>query len=179
MKKSKFIFPLIIFIVILIFLWRGLELNPHHIASPLIGKSVPQFTSASLFDSRKTMNEKIFLDHVSILNVFATWCISCGVEHPMLIKLHHLDPSVQIIGLAFKDKKKAVLAYLKKSGNPYADVINDKTGLVAIDLGVYGTPETFVIDKRGVIRSKITGPISPEILKDELLPLLKKLQAAW
>ncbi len=177
--KAKFAFPLIIFFIITFFLWRGLQLDPHKIPSPLIGKSVPKFSAPSLFHPGDMINEHIFLRHVSVLNVFATWCVACHDEHAILLKLHQQDPSVQIVGLAFKDKQQDVKNYLKKSGNPFSTVINDKNGDVGINLGVYGTPETFVIDQRGVIRNKIIGPISPEILNKELLPMLRMLKKAW
>ncbi len=176
MKKINLFFPIILFIVIIIFLWRGLELNPGEIPSPLIGKSAPSFSAHALFHSKKIVTEKIFLGHVTVFNVFATWCVSCGEEHPQLMALHKKDPKVQMIGVAFKDERKAVMEYLIRSGDPFNTVIDDEAGDVAIDFGVYGTPETFVIDQKGIVRNKIIGPISPEMLKDELLPLLKKLQ---
>lgn len=178
MKRYSFLLPLLLLIVLVFFLQGGLYLDPHRIPSPLIGKSVPAFSAQSIFDSKKTIDEKFFLHHVSVLHIFSTWCVSCSVEHPILVQLHRDDPSVKIIGVAFKDDKKAVLHYLNKSGNPYSDVIDDQNGEVGINFGVYGTPETFVIDQAGVIRGKIIGPVSPEILQHELLPLLKKLQAA-
>ena len=147
-----------------------------YILSPLVGKSVPEFSVASVFDAKKMITEKIFSHQVSVLNIFATWCMSCHVEHPQLMKLKQVDSAVQLVGIAFKDKKRDVLHYLKEAGNPYFAVIDDKTGDVGINFGVYGTPETFVIDQRGVIRDKITGPITPEILQYEVLPLLRKLQ---
>jgi cytochrome c biogenesis protein CcmG/thiol:disulfide interchange protein DsbE len=174
-KNAKYIFPLILFIMVLIFLYRGLHLNPSEIQSPLIGKSAPNFSAPSIMDPKKTIDEKIFRDHITIFNVFASWCISCHTEHAQLMQLHKEAPDVQIIGLAFKDHSLDVKKYLQKAGNPYKAVVDDKEGNIGIDYGVYGTPETFVIDKGGVIRSKIVGPISSEILKNQLLPLIKTL----
>ena len=178
MQKIKFILPLLLFLLLVIFLFRGLKTNPHEIPSPLIDKSVPSFQLPSVFDAKKIIDETVFLHHVSVLNVFATWCISCRAEHSTLMDLHREMPSVQMIGLAFKDNKNDVIGYLKKSGNPFDVVVDDKAGNVGIDLGVYGTPETFVIDQQGIIRNKITGPMSPENLKQELIPLIEKLQRA-
>ncbi|OGT43870.1 MAG: hypothetical protein A3F13_04670 [Gammaproteobacteria bacterium RIFCSPHIGHO2_12_FULL_40_19] len=178
MEKIKFLFPLFLFVLLIIFFWRGMQTDPHTIPSPLIGKSTPSFQLPSVFDSKKIIDESIFLRHVSVLNVFATWCISCHAEHFLLMDFHQHYPSVQLIGLAFRDKKSDVVNYLKKAGNPFNTVIDDANGKVGIDFGVYGTPETFVIDQQGIIRDKITGPVSAEILKDELLPLIQKLQRA-
>jgi len=156
MKKLTIILPLMIFLIILIFLWQGLKINPHHIQSPLIGKKFP---------AEKHIDSNIFLGHISILNVFATWCVSCEAEQPFLIDLHQQYPHLKIIGLSYKDNPKKVLAWLKKYNNPYNLIINDPDGSIGIDLGVYGTPETFVIDQNGIIQDKIVGPIKINQIK--------------
>ncbi len=151
MIKIKKIIPLFAFCAVLFFLWSGLKINPHNIPSPLIGKKVP---------SEKNIDPKIFLGHISILNIFATWCVSCATEQPVLIDLHQQYPSLNIVGLSYKDNPDKIAAWLKKYNNPYNIIINDPDGNIGIDLGVYGTPETFIIDQQGIIRYKIVGPIS-------------------
>lgn len=151
MKKIKIFIPIILFFIILFFLWSGLKINPHNIPSPLIGKKVP---------SEKNIDPKIFLGHISILNIFATWCVSCATEQPVLIDLHQQYPDLNIIGLSYKDNPAKIATWLKKYNNPYNIIINDPDGNIGIDLGVYGTPETFIIDQQGIIRDKIVGPVS-------------------
>ena len=112
-----------------------------------------------------------------MLNVWASWCVACRIEHPVLVELSKTDKSVLIYGLNYKDKREDALQWLTRFGNPYAESISDTQGLVGIDLGVYGVPETFIIDKQGVIRHKQIGPITPEVLQDTILPLMRKLGA--
>lgn len=177
MKKIKYIMPLIIFFLLGFFLSRGLNHNPSFIPSPLIGKSVPQFQSTRLFYPNQKIDQSVFLNHISILNVFASWCVSCHAEHDVLMQLKRDDSAIQIIGLCYKDHADAVRAWFKKSGNPYHEIINDAAGNIGIDFGIYGTPETFIIDKHGVILGKIVGPISPDTLQNQLMPFFKKIQA--
>lgn len=175
MRNIKYFVPLFLFFLLLFSLRRGLHFNPHEIRSPLIGKSTPEFTAYLLQDPNKKITQHIFLNHVSLFNVFASWCPSCAAEHSVLMSFHRDYPTVQIVGLAFKDNSRDALQFLKKMGNPYSFVIDDERGNIGIDFGVYGTPETFVIDQRGEIRDKISGPISPEILQNQLIPLIKQL----
>jgi len=172
----RFLMPFVIFIVIAVFLWAGLKSNPHEIPSPLIGKPVPPFQAATLQDPGQTISNQDFKGHVSLLNVFATWCVSCKAEHPVLmdIKASH---RVNIYGLNFRDKRRAALAWLEEEGDPYTKIIFDPRGKVGIDFGVYGTPETFVIDRKGVIRYKYIGPMSPDEWRDKILPQVKALEA--
>ena len=159
--------PLGIFIVLVGFLAIGLTLNPREVPSPLINKPLPQFKLAVLSQPDKT---------IAAQDVWASWCVACRIEHPVLVELSKTK-QVSIYGLNYKDKSPAAVAWLANFGNPYVQSLVDADGLVGIDLGVYGVPETFVVDKQGVIRYKQIGPVTPEALRDTILPLVKKLSA--
>lgn len=177
-NKTAFIrtsVPLIIFIIIAVFLQRGLYRDPHRIPSPLIGKPVPEFRAATLKNPNEQITNKILKGQVSLLNVFATWCISCRAEHPILIDIRH-SHQVVIYGLNYKDNRQAALKWLQQYGNPYNKIIYDPAGQIGINFGVYGTPETFIIDKKGIIRYKYIGPIAPTEWHDELLPEISRLE---
>ena len=167
--------PLLFFLVIVFFLWRGLEQDPHQIPSPLIDHPVPAFSVPSLLKPKQTLSQKDLQGHVILLNVFASWCVSCAAEHPVLMDIHQ-SKKVILVGLNYKDERAAALKWLKQKGNPYQFIIDDSQGNVGLNLGVYGTPETFVIDKSGVIRYKFLGPMSPETWRDDILPQIEKLQ---
>ena len=169
--------PLGIFIVLVGFLAIGLTLNPREVPSPLINKPVPLFKLAVLGAPGKTIAAQDLLGQVWLLNVWASWCVACRIEHPLLVDLAKTHP-VPIYGLNYKDKPAAATAWLANFGNPYVVSLLDGDGLVGIDLGVYGVPETFVVDKQGVIRHKHIGPVTPEALRDTILPLVKKLSAS-
>lgn len=174
MSYIKFFIPLIIFLFISIFLWRGLQQDPHYIPSPLIGKALPDFDYPQLTNNKSSITNKDFLGHVSLLNVWATWCISCRAEHPILMDIAR-SRRVILYGLNYKDQREMATTWLKQKGDPYRKSIYDSKGTLGIDLGVYGTPETFLIDQKGVIRYKYVGPISPDVWENEILPRVKKL----
>ena len=171
---KRFILPLVVFGILLLFLGVGLRLNPHEIPSPFIGKPAPAFNLPQLSDPEKTISPKDMLGQVWLLNVWASWCVSCREEHPYLLEFskQHVVP---IIGLNYKDTRQEGIGLLMKSGNPYQVSGFDANGQVGIDYGVYGVPETFVIDKSGIIRMKFTGPLTPESITQSLIPLIKKL----
>lgn len=171
----RYIIPLIIFAVIISFLWKGLQKDPHELPSVLIGKAVPAFNYPSLMHAGKVVTEQQFKGHVSLLNVWATWCITCRAEHSVLMDIAN-SGAVMIYGLNYKDDPVAAKQWLKTYGNPYQDIIIDNRGTLAIDLGVYGSPETFIIDSHGIIRYKYIGAISPDVWRDKLLPEVKKWQ---
>lgn len=173
----KGIVPLTVFLVLVAFLGIGLTLNPRELPSPLIDKPLPQFSLPQLSEPHKVFTAADMKGKVWMLNVWASWCVACRIEHPVLVELSKTDKSVLIYGLNYKDKREDALQWLTRFGNPYAESISDTQGLVGIDLGVYGVPETFIIDKQGVIRHKQTGPITPEVLQDTILPLMRKLGA--
>ena len=172
---KRFLIPLGIFIVLLLFLAVGLRLDPRTVPSPLIDKPAPAFTLPRLDDPQQRVSEKDLLGKVWLLNVWASWCVSCREEHPVLVDLSKRNV-VPIYGLNYKDERKDALAWLGQFGNPYTISIMDADGRVGIDYGVYGVPETYVIDKQGVIRYKQIGPVTPEVLDAKILPLVRKLQ---
>ena len=176
MKRWQFLVPLALFAVLLGFLAVGLNLNPREVPSPLIGKPAPAFELARLDDPAQRITREDLKGQVWILNVWASWCVSCRQEHPLLVDFAKRSP-VPLYGLNYKDKRDDGLGWLQRFGNPYKASLYDIDGRVGIDFGVYGVPETFVIDKQGVIRFKQIGPVTPEVLRDQIEPLLKQLNA--
>ena len=167
--------PLAVFVLMLIFLGIGLKLNPREIPSPLIGKPMPAFELESLEDPAIRITTNTLRGKVSLLNVWASWCTSCREEHPVLMALKN-DGRITIYGLNYKDKRETGLKWLQLNGNPYHKTAFDPEGRTGIDWGVYGVPETFVIDRKGIIRHKKTGPLTPEVVEKELMPLIEALQ---
>ena len=178
MKALKFLIPLAVFAALVVFLGKGLELNPREVPSPLIGKPAPAFTLPTLGDAAgpvvATLKREDMLGKVWVLNVWASWCVACREEHPHLLAFARTK-AVPIIGLNYKDTRPAGLGWLARFGDPYDVSLFDVDGRVGIDFGVYGVPETFVIDKQGVIRFKQIGPVTPEIIQNRIVPLLKEL----
>lgn len=167
--------PLAIFIVMAVFLGIGLTLDPREVPSPFIGKPAPAFNLPQVGDPAKSLGNADFKGQVALVNVWASWCVSCRQEHVVLLELAKQN-RVSIYGLNYKDERDAALNWLEKLGNPYTASGFDADGKVGIDWGVYGVPETFVIDRDGIIRHKHTGPITEEALEKTLLPLIKQLQ---
>ena len=174
---KRFLLPLGLFITLVVFLGIGLGLNPREIPSPFIDKPTPAFNLTQLHEPDKTISPKDMLGKVWLLNVWASWCVSCRVEHPVLMDLAR-QGVVPIVGLNYKDKREAGTGWLRQFGDPYTLSAFDSDGRVGIDYGVYGVPETFVIDKRGVIRLKHVGPVTPDAINDKFLPLIKELNRA-
>jgi len=174
MKRA--LLPLIIFLVVVGFLFKGLFLNPREVPSPLVGKPAPQFSLARLDAADKTFSPKEMLGKVWLLNAWASWCAACKDEHPLLVELSKSD-FVPIVGLDYKDSSQDAQQWLEQAGNPYVVNAVDTNGRVGIDYGVYGVPETYVIDKKGSIAYKQIGPITIEALRDKIVPLVKQLQA--
>ena len=171
---SRFLLPLGVLAALVILLGVGLTLNPREVPSPLIGKPAPHFELAQLHDPQKVFAPKEMSGKVWLLNVWASWCVSCRQEHAVLYDLARRGV-VPVYGLNYKDKREDALAWLRNLGNPYQLSAFDPQGRVAIDYGVYGTPETYLIDKHGVIRYKRIGPITPDIVQQKLLPLVTEL----
>ncbi len=171
----RFLIPLFLFIVMVAFLAVGLKLDPREVPSPFIGKPAPAFNLPQLSDFGKSISNMDLQGQVSLLNVWASWCVSCKQEHPFLMKLAKQN-ILPIYGLDYKDEREAGLGWLKHFGNPYTAIGFDADGKVGIEWGVYGVPETFVIDKKGVIRHKHTGPITEDSWQQTLLPLIIQLQ---
>ncbi|MDO8413599.1 MAG: DsbE family thiol:disulfide interchange protein [Gallionellaceae bacterium] len=174
---NRFVLPLIIFFVLIIFLGVGLKLKPREVPSPLVGKMAPTFHLAQLHDASKTITPEELRGKVWLLNVWASWCVTCRQEHPLLVEMSRRN-IVPIVGLNYKDKREDGVDWLQKLGNPYVLSAYDHEGTAGIDWGVYGVPETFVIDKAGIIRHKVIGAITPDVIQDKLIPLIKELNGA-
>jgi cytochrome c biogenesis protein CcmG/thiol:disulfide interchange protein DsbE len=175
-KTLKFFLPLAVFLGIAAFLFRGLGMDPRKVPSPLVNQPAPQFSLPLLDDPQKTLSNADWAGKVCLLNVWATWCVSCRAEHKVLMSMARRD-GVQIYGLNYKDTRPEARQWLRFYGDPYVANAFDADGRVGIDWGVYGTPETFVIDAQGIVRYKHIGPISESDLKETLLPLIQKLKA--
>lgn len=173
MKKTWI--PLILFAVLLVFLAIGLTRNPREVPSPLINKAAPVFQLAQLHAPEKTFDSQSLRGQVWLLNTWASWCVACREEHPVLMEFAKTK-TVPLIGLGYKDKREDGVKWLARFGNPYDLSVSDLDGRVGIDFGVYGVPETFLIDRQGVIRYKHIGPVTPQALQDTILPLIKELQ---
>ena len=174
-RLVKLLIPLILFLVAVGFLFKGLFLNPHEVPSPLVGKPAPRFEAPILGDAGKTFSTDTMKGKVWLLNVWASWCGACRDEHPLLMAMEKTN-KIATYGLDYKDTDVDAQAVLLANGNPYKAVMTDPTGKIGIDYGVYGVPETYVIDKAGVIRYKQIGPITDEILLNKIVPLLKELE---
>lgn len=172
---SRFLIPLAIFVGLVALLAVGLKLDPRRVPSPLIDKPAPTFSLPRLAGEDAVVRPQDFAGRVWLLNVWASWCVACRVEHPVLNELAR-SKLVPMIGLNYKDEPGAAVRWLRERGDPYDVIAVDADGRVGIDWGVYGVPETFVVDKRGVIRHKHIGPVSPEDLRDEIVPLIERLQ---
>ncbi|MEE9331273.1 MAG: DsbE family thiol:disulfide interchange protein [Methylophilaceae bacterium] len=173
--KFKLIIPLLLFFVLVGFLGKGLFLNPREVPSPLIGKPAPTFTAPVLGDATQSFSTEEMKGKVWMLNMWASWCAACRDEHPLLVEM--LKHDIPLYGLAYKDIEADALKVLEVMGNPYIVTADDADGTIGIDYGVYGVPETYVIDKAGIIRYKQIGPITPKDLREKILPLLEELQA--
>ena len=161
------------FIGLLVLLGVGLTLNPRQVPSPLIGKAAPPFELPRLDQPAKTFTQKEMLGDVWVLNVWASWCPPCLAEHPVVTEL---AKNVPVVGLNYKDAREDALPWLARNGNPYQLTVYDGNGRIAIDYGVYGVPETYVIDRKGVIRYKHIGPLTPEDAQKKVVPLVKELR---
>jgi cytochrome c biogenesis protein CcmG, thiol:disulfide interchange protein DsbE len=171
----RFILPFVIFIILAVFLFVGLNLDPREVPSPLVGKPAPAFVLPQLNAAGKQFSPNDMKGKVWLFNVWASWCVSCEAEHPVLMELARLN-IVPIYGLDYKDKPELAQAILQRRGNPYVVIASDADGRVGIDYGVYGVPETYVIDKQGVIQYKQIGPVTPQNLKEKILPLVAELE---
>ncbi len=174
---KRYLLPLAVFLVVAGFLAVGLNRDPREVPSPLVDKPAPAFKLPRLDAPEQMISTQDLRGQVWLLNVWASWCVACRQEHPLLVDLARAG-TVKVYGLNYKDKREDAIGMLRKTGDPYVKSVSDTEGLVGIDYGVYGVPETFVIDKQGVIRYKQIGPITPEALRDTLLPLIKKLEAS-
>lgn len=177
MKRRLFLLvPLFVFVVMTVFFLVGLrsDRDPSLVPSPLVGKPAPQFALPQLHDPAVTVSNADMQGRVWLLNVWASWCVSCRVEHPVLLDLARRNV-VPIYGLNYKDRRDDAIAWLDTFGDPYVGSLHDLDGRVGMDYGVYGVPETYVIDGQGVIRYKQIGPVTAEVLNSTILPLVQQL----
>ncbi len=171
--KLKTLLPLLLFLILVGFLGKGLFLNPREVPSPLIGKPAPAFEAPVLGDASQTFSSADMKGQVWLLNTWASWCAACREEHPLLVEMR--EHGFPLYGLTYKDVEAEALKVLDEMGNPYVIAVDDADGTIGIDYGVYGVPETYVIDQAGIIRYKQIGPVTPESLRDKIIPLLKEL----
>ena len=164
-----------IFGALVLMLAVGLTLNPREVPSPLIGKPAPAFSLPLLQEPDKTFSSKDPLGKVWVFNVWASWCVACREEHPLLVQFAK-SSGVPLYGLNYKDKREEGLRWLARYGDPYRASFYDPDGKVGVDYGVYGVPETYVVDKKGVIRFKQIGPMTPEVLAKRVVPLIRELE---
>ena len=176
-KFTRFTIPLVVFVLLVIFFWKGLGSDPRKIPSPLVGKTIPHFNQADIDMGAPIISDKVFQGNISILNVWATWCLACHQEHDVLLNLSHKS-GIRVYGLNYKDTRDAAKAWLEKLGNPFVATIFDPEGKLALQFGVYGTPETFLIDEKGVIQHKHVGPLDKEMWNKTFVPLINKIRAA-
>ena len=171
----RYLLPLGIFLFLVGLFIIGLQHDPRLVPSPLIGKPSPQFELPRLEDAKLSIGKDDLKGKVVFLNVWASWCVECRREHPLLLQMSK-SKKFNIIGLNYKDTREEAMDWLKQHGDPYQTSAFDQDGQVGIDFGVYGVPETFILDRGGVIRYKHIGPITPEVLKTDILPLMDKLK---
>lgn len=170
--------PIAVVVVLIVLLGYGLTREPSTLPSALIGEPVPEFRLPTLASAeRDFLTDEALQGQVTMINVWASWCLACRAEHELVAEIV-MRTGVPVIGLDYKDTRAAARRWLNRFGNPFAVVAFDKHGTLAFDLGVSGVPETFVVDANGVIRHKVVGPITPEIMNNKLIPLIKRLQKA-
>ena len=175
-RYLRYLVPLAIFFILAAFLFRGLSLDPKRVPSPLVGKPMPEFSLPRLKDPAATLSDSDLRGKVSILNIWATWCVSCRAEHEVLLLLAKTG-KVDIYGLNYKDERAKAQQWLQQLGDPYIANAFDADGRAGIDWGVYGAPETFIMDRQGIIRHKHIGPLTVDVLNNEILPLIAALQS--
>lgn len=178
MNKSatRALIPLVVFAALAALLFWGLGQDPREIPSPLLDKPAPTFSLETLQNASTTLDRTVLLGKVSLVNIWASWCPSCREEHGELMRIARED-GVQMIGLNWKDTRPEALRTLEELGNPYSVILYDPDNKAGIDWGVYGAPETFIVDRQGIIRHKRTGPITPQVWEQELLPIIQQLKA--
>ncbi len=172
---TRYLVPLGIFLVLVVFLAVGLNLNPREVPSPLIDKPAPAFELPLVKDPERMIGLADLKSDVSLFNVWASWCVSCRQEHPLLVELARRK-LVAIYGLNYKDIREDALNWLRRLGDPYTASAFDADGRVGLDWGVYGVPETFVVDRQGIIRYKHIGPLTPQAWEMTLLPVIERLR---
>ncbi len=176
MKKLVLFIPLVLFLVMGVFLYKGLFLNPQKLDSALEGKPVPAFKLQSLESADTYITNEDLKGKVSMLNIWATWCPSCKYEHPFLMRLARKN-ILPIYGVNYRDDRTLALREFMREGDPYTANIYDKDGRLGLDLGVYGAPESYIVDHKGIVRYRYAGPIDQRVWKETLFPMVQQLQA--
>ncbi|MBP2311404.1 DsbE family thiol:disulfide interchange protein [Azospirillum soli] len=177
MRRLIFLLPLLLFVGVGVAFFLGFERDPRNIPSALIDKPVPAFDLPPLPGRKEGLSNATLKGDVTLVNVFASWCIPCKVEHPVITRLAR-EQGVTVRAINHKDKAEDALAWLQRNGDPYASIGADLDGRASIDWGVYGVPETFLVDRQGRIRFKHVGPLTPQVVEEQILPLVKQLRAA-
>jgi cytochrome c biogenesis protein CcmG, thiol:disulfide interchange protein DsbE len=176
MRRLIYLIPLVVFVAVAIWFAIGLTRDPSKIPSALIDQPIPVFTLPAVAGvSTPGLSDQAIKGKVTLVNFFASWCVPCRAEHPILMRLS-AEKRVAVLGINYKDRTEDAARWLKELGNPYAAIGHDEPGRVSIDWGVYGVPETFVVDREGRIRFKQVGPITPAVLQDTILPLIARLE---
>jgi len=173
MRRVLLFLPLLVAVVLGVVLFAGIGRDPTRLESPLIGKPVPEFVLEDLHNPEQARDRSVFLGQVSLLNVWGTWCPSCRDEHPDLMRLARED-GIRIIGMNYKDQRADALAWLRHLGDPYQVSLYDPKGTLGFDLGVYGAPETFVIDAEGIVRYRHVGVVNEQVWNEVLLPVVEQ-----
>lgn len=166
--------PFILFMLVVLFLWLGLGKDPNLLPSTFLNKPLPNFSAPQLENNLPAFDSEVFKNHISLLNVWASWCDSCRLEHPIILDIAR-QSNIQVVGLNYKDQRESGINFLKKMGNPYSAVLYDPDGMLGQQIGVYGTPETFIIDKKGVVRYKFVGPITLDVWQKIISPQIQKI----
>lgn len=174
MNRLKLFIPLMIFAVLAILFWRGLSLDPTEMPSSRVGDPVPAFSLPTVRDADARITEQTFKGEVSLVNVWATWCAACRIEHPFLVQL--AEEGMPIYGINYKDDVEEAKRWLAQLHDPYRLSVVDQDGRLGVDLGVFGAPETYVVDKQGIIRHRHVGIIDQRVWDEELGPLVERLQ---
>jgi cytochrome c biogenesis protein CcmG/thiol:disulfide interchange protein DsbE len=177
LRRLLYALPILLLVLFAWLAWRGLapDRDPSALPSALIGKPAPQFDLPPLDPAAQRLESADVAGHVTVINFFASWCLPCKAEHPLLFQLGK-DYGVPVYGIAFKDKPEATAAYIREMGSPYAKIGLDENGRTSLDFGLMGVPETFILDKNGIIRYRLPMPLDPDRMRDEIGPLLKSLQ---
>ena len=171
----RYLLPAVLFSVLVVFFWVGLTLDPSEVPSPLVGKPAPTFDLPELSDASQTVSNETLKGKPALLNVWATWCAGCRVEHDLLLQIASTD-TIPIYGLNYRDEREPALAWLAQLGNPYKAVAYDPDGTASIDWGVYGAPETFLIDPDGIIVYKHIAPLTVDAWQNEFMPRIQAMQ---
>jgi len=175
--QLRYALPLLLFVSLIVLFLFGMQIDPRKVPSPLIDKPLPAFELSQLHDPELTLSNQSLAGDVALVNVWASWCVSCRYEHPLLVAFSRTG-QVDIYGLNYKDTRENARQWLEQYGNPYRASAFDPLGRTGIDFGVYGVPETYVLDKNGIVRYKHIGPINQQDLDDTILPLIRKLRSA-